>query len=754
MSKSSLGLSVAISFFVAVGANVESATRALAAITESEKIIPTPHEVTYTENSLTLFNGTSFSACILVGKNAVQAEWDAAYVLETRISRQCGNSIPIVREDQNYSTYSVVLSIGTVTTSNVNSDLVKSGSPSLPDYDEGYLIKKVTKGNQTVMVMAGRESIGSYYAAASLSQMIFGSGKEVILREIEVRDWPDIAIRSIKNMNSPEGHFSDEDDVDWMSLLPKMKVNNWGLCYTKTLPNWRNPSAKYLAHIKELANYSRDRGTIQMMHLLNPGYTGGQPTNAAEKTKLLDLFKTSLDEGANSIMLAFDDQGSEDPTAHRDLANYIYAGTKGKPGFHMIVCPQPYNFTYPNIGTYLSGFTNGLDSAIDVIWTGDGIFSDKVTPAIVNTWKGYTSPKNSRNPFYWQNDPPLINARLNNNWLPDNDTFKDKRVFLNGLDLVNGGYIWSKMPEYNSNGVIENIFREATQFKVYAITYADWAWNPGAYKNDVNTFNRAKRYWDDNLANPAFKQPATASSSAPDYGPELAVDGLNNNAINQNNAWATQAGQATVNAWWQVDLGLKQYMSGVAVRFREYLVDKAYLVPKSITVQVSNDNVTWSTKVAKSTNVPAEGAAYMSQAYSFKFEADTRYVKLLFEDGAQNTAINMIELTEVEVLTERPLGPPVVTVNTNPPKAAALTGYKVDPISTSGIINYRLPVGGEVNIDFYDPAGGHFASLEDKHQEAGDYSLRAPITTWAPGVYLQVFKSGTYVHRTKVSVLK
>ncbi|HEY0827712.1 MAG TPA: family 43 glycosylhydrolase [Bacilli bacterium] len=622
------------------------------AIADVDKIVPTPQQVSYTEEFLTLYDGTAFKAAIVIGRDASVAESEGAELLRRVIARKSGQQIPLLYDDQSNSAYSVLITVGTKNTNTVNG----SYSIDVPDHKEGYAIERAFVQNRYVVLVTGYEAIGAYYGSTSLAQMIDTSGALTRLRVISVRDYPDMDIRAIKDIFNAEGEFTYSDAKDWMQMLPLLKVNVFSLCYTHlTATGWRNPSAEYLQAVRDLARYERDKGIIRLMQEINPGYTGGMPANQTELNQLLDLFKVSLDEGGTQAMIAFDDQGSSLPASHRDMANWLQSSLSGQEGFYLMATPEKYHLGLPDVGTYLNTFTNGLIPEIGASWTGYDVFSTTLTPTHVSTWRNYTQNP-LKMPFYWHNDQVLADTTMNQptKWEPTAYYFTDSRVPFNGLNLA-GGYVWNDMPRNTSEGVIENIFRPSTPHKIYAISFANWMWNPDAYMNNATEFNRAKKYWDTIVSNPGFLQTATASSQfSSTYAPAKAVDGLNSHDSVEN-AWATASGESTINAWWKLDLGKKQKMEGVRIKYREYL-DKAYMVPSSVTVQISNDNVNWTTVVNQSTQVPTEGAAYASEAYLYPFQGEARYVRLDFPTGGQNS---LIELSEVEIAQEKVITAPV-----------------------------------------------------------------------------------------------
>lgn len=147
----------------------------------------------------------------------------------------------------------------------------------------------------------------------------------------------------------------------------------------------------------------------------------------------------------------------------------------------------------------------------------------------------------------------------------------------------------------------------------------------------------------------ANKAVSASSVDSSDYNASKAVDGIYS-ANNDMNCWASGLNQ-DVGSWWKVDLESNQSIGKVKIQFRGRDDNgmKYFCVPKNITFQVSNDNVNWTTFISKSTNVPVENTSYSDALYTYSIDASGGYLRLLFEDGTQNTIYKYVELTEVEV---------------------------------------------------------------------------------------------------------
>jgi len=127
-----------------------------------------------------------------------------------------------------------------------------------------------------------------------------------------------------------------------------------------------------------------------------------------------------------------------------------------------------------------------------------------------------------------------------------------------------------------------------------------------------------------------------------------ALDGVYQGDDEQN-CWCCADGQ-DVNAWWMVDLGTAKPVDRLKVQYR-CIGDSFRFVPVSVTVQTSADGATWKTLAGKSTNVPKAGSTYSDKPYEYPVGAETRFLRLLFEDGGCAYAdAKVIELVEVEAV--------------------------------------------------------------------------------------------------------
>ncbi|WP_193747774.1 carbohydrate-binding protein [Neobacillus niacini] len=143
---------------------------------------------------------------------------------------------------------------------------------------------------------------------------------------------------------------------------------------------------------------------------------------------------------------------------------------------------------------------------------------------------------------------------------------------------------------------------------------------------------------------------ATASSSKGSNTPEKANDG------SASSMWS--AGSSEPGSWWQVDMEQKKNIYRVDIQFNSNtkynypstpsMLNSSYInVPKNITFQVSDDGSNWTTVASKVTNIPKNDSYSRNEPkpYTYVLTTSGRYLRLLFEDGAQGTDIDFKEVS-------------------------------------------------------------------------------------------------------------
>lgn len=87
------------------------------------------------------------------------------------------------------------------------------------------------------------------------------------------------------------------------------------------------------------------------------------------------------------------------------------------------------------------------------------------------------------------------------------------------------------------------------------------------------------------------------------------------------------------------------------------------------------------------------------------------------------------------------------------PTSFALDNYP-NPFNPSTVINYELPQASQVSIAVYNTLGQEVATLVNRHQEAGAYSVSFDASQLSAGVYLYVMKAGDFTMTKQMVLVK
>jgi hypothetical protein len=77
-----------------------------------------------------------------------------------------------------------------------------------------------------------------------------------------------------------------------------------------------------------------------------------------------------------------------------------------------------------------------------------------------------------------------------------------------------------------------------------------------------------------------------------------------------------------------------------------------------------------------------------------------------------------------------------------------------NPFNPSTIIQYELPIGGQVTLNVYDVLGNEVATLVDEEKPAGVYTVNFDGSTLASGIYLYRLHAGSYASTKAMLIIK
>jgi hypothetical protein len=77
-----------------------------------------------------------------------------------------------------------------------------------------------------------------------------------------------------------------------------------------------------------------------------------------------------------------------------------------------------------------------------------------------------------------------------------------------------------------------------------------------------------------------------------------------------------------------------------------------------------------------------------------------------------------------------------------------------NPFNPSTMINYQIPVAGNVKISIYDALGKNVGILVNKTQNAGNYNIEWNASNLPSGVYIYKIESGSFTSSKKMVLIK
>jgi len=255
--------------------------------------------------------------------------------------------------------------------------------------------------------------------------------------------------------------------------------------------SWRRtyPSG-YLARLRELIQTAK-RFSVDLVFTLSPGLDLVY-SSKGERRLLLDRFRAVTDLGCHWVGILLDDVNTEltnadDRTkftsfgeAHVSLLNETLdeLGEGGKT--RLVFCPTYYANEYLGKSVteneYLEEVGEGLDSRIDVLWTGRHVVSTTITERDVVAYEAAVK----RKPFLWDN-------------YPVNDYY---RSGFSGFcrPRLNMGPFCGRDPGILTHlaGYVANPMNEPEASKIPLLTLSDFLDEPAKYSPD-EAFHRAIR---------------------------------------------------------------------------------------------------------------------------------------------------------------------------------------------------------------------------------------------------------------------
>jgi hyaluronoglucosaminidase len=347
-------------------------------------------------------------------------------------------------------------------------------SANLPD--EGYALAAFPRDNgPATVVVGGADPAGTFYGAQTLRQLTQGGS----VRSVGVVDHPAMALRGTVEgfYGSPWTHA---ERLDLLDFHGRFKLNTY-IYAPKDDPyhrdRWREPYPPDA--VDELAELI-DRATanhVRLTFAVSPGVSICF-SDPADTEALVAKLRAVHGLGVRAFSIALDDidhtrwhcDGDTErygapsteaaARAQVDLLNTVKRQfVDAHDGTHPLqMVPTEYRGT--DDSPYLRVLREGLDPAIEVMWTGDLVVPAEITAAQAQAAAGvYGRPT-----FVWDNTPV-------NDFPPT-----EGRLLLGPYDRREPGL------SDHVRGIVLNPMNQAAASKVALVGGADFAWNDTAYE--------------------------------------------------------------------------------------------------------------------------------------------------------------------------------------------------------------------------------------------------------------------------------
>ncbi|HEX7064233.1 MAG TPA: beta-N-acetylglucosaminidase domain-containing protein, partial [Bacillales bacterium] len=341
---------------------------------------------------------------------------------------------------------------------------------------EGYVLASGHGNGHKMIVLAGKDTSGTFYAAQTFEQMILPHPGRDWIPSVEIRDWPQMAIRgTIEGFYGPP--WSHQDRMSQIEFYGENKMNTY-VYAPKDDPyhrdKWREPyPEKRLNQIRELVAKSR-KNHVDFVFGLSPGksicYSGDEDFQLLmdKMQKMYDIgirsFAIFLDDISRNLRCGqdkerFGDESSPAAAAQAYLLNRFqdafietHEGTA-----RLVTVPTDYAGTSDS--DYISLFAELVSPKVIVDWTGPAVVSHEITASQAEK----ASNIYEHDLLIWDNYPVNDYAR--------------NRLFLG--PLVNRD---SNLTEHGVLGITANPMNEAEASKISLYTVADYMWNSDAYE--------------------------------------------------------------------------------------------------------------------------------------------------------------------------------------------------------------------------------------------------------------------------------
>ncbi len=339
---------------------------------------------------------------------------------------------------------------------------------------EGYALATVADENgSSKIAIEGKDEKGTFYGVQTLKQLIEKEQDGVHVPELYIKDHPSQHQRAIV-----EGFYgepwSHETRLNQFKFYGENKINSY-IYAPKSDPyhrdKWREPyPADQLGRMKELIETAKEN-KVDFVFAISPGKDirfneETHEVHPEDYKALLDKAEALYEMGVRSFSILWDDIFIVDGVGQATVLNRFnndFVKAKGDVT-PLITVPTEYwgsvMFNGDEVKTYTKDFARTLDKDIEVMWTGNDVMSQTVTPEDAKKIKDIYG----RDMLLWWNYPV--------------SDYREEKLAL--------GPIYNLPNNLNENigGFIINPMTFAESSKISIHTGADYAWNTAKYDHD------------------------------------------------------------------------------------------------------------------------------------------------------------------------------------------------------------------------------------------------------------------------------
>jgi len=242
--------------FVLAGPAMVSEARAQHEIWSEIDIVPMPKEISLTGEKPAL--SPSRFALVLGDRPSRQSQRGAEWI-NKRLQKLGGAPLPILKNGETADPQVRQIVIGSKDDNARVAGAVEKGLVKVGDKDPGVRGYEMRFDADGTVYLAGADDIGVLYACVTLGELLEKQGEEILLREANVRDWPDIQYLYVLDMEPPSNVKKDPDSPQVRQIyLDRLAHMYEGMLRRKLSMVWYKPLMWGDTAFRDMSPYARE----------------------------------------------------------------------------------------------------------------------------------------------------------------------------------------------------------------------------------------------------------------------------------------------------------------------------------------------------------------------------------------------------------------------------------------------------------------------------------------------------------------